>query len=75
MHESTTYRRIINDGRLEEARRLLILLGEMRFGGADEPTRSRLEGIRDIERLERMSNRILDPEIHDWEGLQVEGAP
>jgi predicted transposase YdaD len=72
MHESTTYRRIINDGRLEEARRLLILQGEIRFGGPDESTRSAIEAIRDIERLERMSKRILDPDVQDWERLQVE---
>ena len=43
--------------------------GEIRFGVPEARTRSAIEAIQDIERLERMSKRILDAEIHDWDGL------
>jgi hypothetical protein len=69
MHESTTYEKILRDGGIAEARRLLLLLGEIRFGVPEARTRSAIEAIQDIERLERMSKRILDADIHDWDGL------
>ena len=81
MQESTTYQKILREGRDEgqkegqkegriiEAQRLLLLLGEIRFGVPEASTRSAIEAIQDIERLERMSKRILDADIHDWDGL------
>ena len=57
------------EGRVSEAQRLLLLQGEIRFGIPDEATRNAIEAIRDLERLERMSKRILDASIHDWDGL------
>jgi predicted transposase YdaD len=81
MQESTTYQAILregrdeglvegrNEGRFSEARRLLILLGEARFGAPSEAIRTAVEAIQDLERLETMSRRTLDTDIHDWEGL------
>jgi hypothetical protein len=69
MHESTTYRRIINDGRFEEARRLLLRLGTKRFHEPDAGAVAALEAIRDIDRLEAIGERILDPDVRDWEDL------
>jgi hypothetical protein len=69
MHESTTYRKIINDGRLEEARRFLIGQGTKRFREPDATTVTGLEAIRDIDRLEAIGERILDPDVHGWEDL------
>jgi predicted transposase YdaD len=77
MRESTTYQAILREGvnkglfegRVSEARRLLVLLGEDRFGAPDEATRTAIEAIRDLERLERMSRRTHDPNIHDWADL------
>jgi hypothetical protein len=69
MHESTTYRRIINDGRLEEARRLILRQGTKRFHEPDAEAVAALEAIRDIDRLEAIGERILDPDIRDWEDL------
>jgi predicted transposase YdaD len=57
------------EGSIREAQRMLVLLGDDRFGAPDEATRLAIEAIRDLERLERMSRRILDPKIHDWDGL------
>ena len=69
MHESTTYRRIINDGRREEARRIRIRQGTKLFREPDGATVAALEAIKDIERLEVLGERILDPDIHDWDEL------
>jgi hypothetical protein len=69
MHESTTYQRIVNDGRLAEARRMLLLLGTKRFRAPDAAIVSALEAIRDIDRLEALGERIIDPDIHDWQVL------
>ncbi len=69
MHESTTYRKIINDGRLEEARRFLIRQGTKRFREPGATTVSALEAIRDIDRLETIGERVLDPVVLDWNDL------
>ncbi len=77
MQESTTYQAILREGRNEglieghvnEARRLLLLLGEDRFGPPAEATRTAIEAIRDLERLERMIRRANNPNFHDWGAL------
>jgi hypothetical protein len=58
-----------NEGRISEARRLLLLLGEIRFGAPQAETRDAIEEIEDLDRLERMSRRVVDMSVHDWEGL------
>jgi len=57
------------EGSVGEAQRLLVLLGEDRFGAPNEATRIAIEAIRDLERLERMSRRTHDANIHNWDGL------
>jgi len=73
MRESTTYQAILtegrNEGRVGEAQRMLLMLGETRFGEPDEATRGAVEAILDVERLERMTKRVLDTNIQDWNGL------
>jgi len=73
MQNSTTYQAILREGREEgrvsEAQRLLLLLGEPRFGAPDELARSAVEAIQDLERLERLTTRVLDAAIHDWAEL------
>jgi predicted transposase YdaD len=69
MKESTTYQAILREGRVEGEQRMLVLLGEDRFGAPDESTRIAIEGIRDLEHLERLSRRLLDPNINGWEEL------
>ena len=44
-HESTTYERILRDGRITEAHRLLLMQGEIRFGVPEARTRSAIEAI------------------------------
>jgi predicted transposase YdaD len=85
MRESVTYQAILQEGRseglvegrnegliegrLSEARRMLLMLGETRLGAPDETTHGVIEAIRDVERLEGMSRRLLDAGVHDWNGL------
>ena len=77
MRESRMYQAILqegrqeglNEGRVGEAQRLLLRLGGIRFGPPDEATRAAIEAIGDLGRLERMSDRVVDMSIHDWNGL------
>ncbi len=77
MQESTTYQAILKqgldkgliEGRVSEAQRLLLMLGETRFGEPDEAIRRSVESILDLELPERVTRRILDPKVQDWNGL------
>ena len=77
MHESPSYQAVLKEGRNEgliegrvgKAQRMLLMLGEDRFGEPDEATQSAVEAIRDVERLERMIKRVYDANIPDWRGL------
>jgi predicted transposase YdaD len=72
MKESTTYQAIVEEGRQEgrqvEARRMLLQLGEHRFGGPPgESERAALEAIASVEELERLILRLLD--VETWTEL------
>jgi predicted transposase YdaD len=67
MEESTTYQLIISRGRLNEARRILLRQGRMKFGEPDAAVSATLEGIPDLDRLERMTDRILS--ATSWQDL------
>jgi predicted transposase YdaD len=62
MEESATYQAIVRrareegreEGRAEEARRLLLLLGEPKLGPVDDATRAAIEGLSDLARLEEL---------------------
>ena len=55
--------------RVSEAQRLLLMLGATRFGEADQAIQRSVESILDLERLERMTTRILDTNVQNWNGL------
>lgn len=71
MRESVTYQAILEEGRVEgraeEARRLILLLGERRFGPPGSRTRAALEAMADPERLEALGRRLLD--VATWDEL------
>lgn len=71
MKESVTYQKIVEEGRVEgrveEARALLLRLGRKRFGPPSPAAEAALAGITAIERLEALSERLLDAE--SWEEL------
>jgi predicted transposase YdaD len=76
MEESVTYQAIVakgvalgrTEGALDEARKILLRLGQHRFGGA-APARARraLEAITDLARLEELTDRVL--QVSTWEAL------
>ncbi len=67
MKESVTYQKILREGRAEEARRILRRLGGKRFGKPDAHIEAALDAIADLERLEQLSDRVL--EVTAWEEL------
>jgi predicted transposase YdaD len=77
MHQSSTYQAILREGRQkgrEEGRitgeqRMLLRVGTKRFGEPDAPTIAAIEAIQDVERLESLGERMLDPDLRDWDDL------
>ncbi len=49
----------LREGLAEEARRIILLQGPMRFGAADEEVKAKVDEIHDLEHLEAMIKRIL----------------
>ncbi len=78
MHESTTYQRIMRDGREEgrvlEAQQLVIHFGRKRLPEPDSATIATIEAIKDIDRLVVLIERAVDPEIGDWNELLEVGS-
>jgi predicted transposase YdaD len=81
MKESTTYQAILAEGRAEgeargrvgEARRLLLLLGEKHLGAADAATREAIEALSDIAQLEALIVRA--PDAENWAVLLGRATP
>src|SRR5262245_22784379 len=57
MRESDTFLAILDEGRETQTRRLICRLAKRALGEPDEATVTRLEGITDIDRLERIFDR------------------
>jgi hypothetical protein len=70
VEDSTTHQGIIDDGRklgrLEEAKRLLLLMARNRFGRPDPDNESALESITDLSLLERLGEKLVRP--RSWSG-------
>jgi len=71
MEQSTTYQAIVRrgreEGRAEEARRMLLLQGETKFGPPDPDTRAVIESIDDLTRLEELGVRLMS--AGSWQEL------
>jgi predicted transposase YdaD len=70
MRDSSTYQAILEEGRAEGERRALLRLGERRFGPPSQRVRARLTRLTDLERIERLTDRLL--EAASWEELLAE---
>lgn len=57
----------LTQGKIEEARRLILRLGWLRFGTPEPQVREAIEAIDDIDRLEQLSDRVLT--APDWLAL------
>ena len=75
MQQSSTYERILREGRLEEARRILRRQGTQRYGEPDLMTSEALEAIVDVDRLEALGDKIIRPDITSWGELLKGGEP
>jgi hypothetical protein len=59
MHDSDTYMAIIDEGREAEVKKVILLVGNELFGAPEESTKTRLQAITDLDRLERMVVKIV----------------
>ena len=73
MHQSSTYERILREGRLGEARRIIRRQGTQRYGEPDFVTTEALDGIVDLNRLEALGDKIIRPEVTTWGDLLNDG--
>ncbi len=60
----------LREGEIKGARKVLIHQGRIRFGRLDKGTRTAIEAIDDLERLETLSERILT--ATSWADLLAE---
>jgi predicted transposase YdaD len=67
MEESVTYQAIVRKGRLSHAHQTLLRLGEKRFGPADDATMADLNAIDDVQKLDKLIDRVLD--VGSWQEL------
>ena len=86
MRDSLTYQAVLEEGRtegeakgrvegeakgrVEEARSLLRQLGERRFGPPSAPVAAALEGLTELQRIERATLRLLD--ATSWDDVLAE---
>jgi hypothetical protein len=59
MHESDTYLAILDEGQEKCARKYILIVGEERIGPPDESVKAQVEGVTDLERLDRMFRRAV----------------
>ena len=73
LKESSTYQAILEEGReegkLTEAIKMLIKFGTKRFGPASPSTLEQIQSITNLERIEILSDRLL--EVASWDELLV----
>jgi len=69
MRDSDTYMAIIDEGKEEEAKDVILSQGKKRFGPPDEAATARLSGISDLDRLHRFIDRLFDASAAGWQDL------
>jgi hypothetical protein len=67
MQESVTYQAILDEGRVEALQKTILRQGRKLFGAADEGTTAAVTAIDDVQRLEFLSDRLLD--VKSWRDL------
>jgi predicted transposase YdaD len=73
MKESVTYQAIVAEGALEEAQKMLLLVGSKPFGPPDRATRAAVQAIGDVQKLEELVQRVFD--VASWQELLGQPAP
>jgi hypothetical protein len=67
MRESVTYQAIVEEGMVQDRQNVLLEIGRKRFGPPNEVTARAVRSIMDLDRLKRLSDRLLD--VSSWEEL------
>jgi hypothetical protein len=67
IHDNPVYLGIMQEGAVEHAHKMLLLLGRERFGEPTPGQERRLKAIQDMERLDRMILRVL--RVSSWDQL------
>ena len=67
MRESVTYMAILDEGRVEEARKIILRQGRKLFGPPDESTTAALTAIEDLERLKQLIVQVEN--VSSWQEL------
>ena len=67
MHESSAFTLFEEKGRVEESRRILLRVGTKQFGPPDPATEATLQGLDDLDRLERMADALVTAQ--SWQEL------
>jgi hypothetical protein len=67
MHESSAYQLILDEGRIDALQKTLLRQGRRRFGPPTEAATTTVNGITDLERLERKTERLFD--VSNWQEL------
>lgn len=70
LEDSSVYHWILAKGEVKEARNILFRIGRKRFGPPSPTVTTTLEGIKDLNRLEELSERLLD--VTSWDELLAE---
>lgn len=69
MHESDTYIGVLEEGREMQSRDFIRLFAKKTLGEPDEQSVTRLEGITDLDRLERILVRAWEAKVGSWQEL------
>jgi hypothetical protein len=67
MEESSGYQIILDRGAIKEVKKILLRQGQKRFGAPDQGVITAVDSVNDLERLERMTDRVLD--VASWQEL------
>ncbi len=69
MRDSDTYMAILDEGAEAKAKNIILRQGQKRFGPPDEAAAARLSSISDLDRLDRVTDRLFDASAKSWQDL------
>ena len=72
LQDSSTYHALLDEGRVDEARRLILALGTEKFGTTEQSVVTRIQSIEDLDRLELLVRGILT--ANSWPELLAADA-
>ncbi len=67
MRDSDTYMAILDEGRVEQTKKLILRLGQKTLGAPEETVKATLAGLTDLDRLEHLLERL--SEVKTWQEL------